>query len=63
MKGNRKYFTAGIGMHYSNYGLDFAYLFPQSQSATNALAQTLRLTLSVGFDKKARVDEPDEEEN
>lgn len=63
VKGNRKYFTAGIGMHYSNYGLDFAYLFPQSQSATNALAQTLRLTLSVGFDKKARVDEPGEEDD
>lgn len=62
MKGNRKYFTAGVGFHYSNIGFDFAYLFPQSQSASNALAQTLRLTLSINFAKGSRVAEPDEED-
>ncbi len=28
-KGNRKYFTAGLGLRYQVMGVDFAYLFAQ----------------------------------
>lgn len=47
-KGNRKYFTMGIGLKYNVFGLDFAYLVP-SQSV-NPLANTLRFTLVFDFD-------------
>jgi len=59
-KGSYQFVTAGFGVHYNKYALDFAYLFPQGQNSP--LANTLRLTLSIGFDKGARVEEPDDEE-
>lgn len=49
-KGNRKYFTVGAGFKYQIFGLDIAYLIPRAQQ--NPLAETLRFTLSVNFDKK-----------
>ncbi|MEM7550399.1 MAG: type IX secretion system outer membrane channel protein PorV [Bacteroidota bacterium] len=42
-KGNRQYFTLGVGLRYQVFGLDFAYLLPTSQN--NPLADTLRFTL------------------
>jgi hypothetical protein len=59
-KGGYRFVTAGIGVHYSKYALDFAYLFPQGQNSP--LANTLRLTLSIGFDKGTRVEEPGDDE-
>jgi len=47
-KGNRKYFTAGIGVRYNVFGLDMAYLIPITQR--NPLQNTLRFTLSFDFD-------------
>ncbi|MFO0321394.1 MAG: type IX secretion system outer membrane channel protein PorV [Bacteroidota bacterium] len=47
-KGNRKFFTAGIGIKYNVFGLDVAYLIPITQS--NPLQNTLRFTLSFDFD-------------
>ena len=49
-KGDRKYFTLGAGINYRNFGLDVAYLIPQSQSNNNPLAETLRFTLSLDFE-------------
>ena len=46
MKGNRKYFTAGVGFKLNMFQLDAAYLISAAQS--NPLDQTLRFTL--GFD-------------
>jgi len=46
MKGNRKYFTAGVGFKLNIFQLDAAYLISAAQS--NPLDQTLRFTL--GFD-------------
>lgn len=46
-KGNRKYFTVGIGLRYQVFGLDFAYLVPQKQN--NPLAETLRFSLLFNF--------------
>jgi len=47
-KGNRKYFTFGIGLKLNVFELDFAYLVPIS--ATNPLANTLRFTLGFDFE-------------
>ena len=46
MKGNRKYFTAGVGFKLNMFQLDAAYLISAAQS--NPLDLTLRFTL--GFD-------------
>jgi hypothetical protein len=48
-KGNRKYFTMGIGLQLNVFGLDFAYLIPTA-GRTNPLANTVRFTLSFNFD-------------
>lgn len=47
-KGNRKYFTFGVGFRYNVFGLDFAYLIPTQQN--NPLAETLRFTLLFNFE-------------
>ena len=47
-KGNRKYFTFGIGLRLNVFEIDFAYLVPIH--ATNPLANTLRFTLGFDFD-------------
>jgi len=41
-KGNRKYFSAGVGFRYQVLGLDFSYLISTEQ--TNPLGETLRFT-------------------
>lgn len=46
-KGNRKFFTAGIGVRYSKFGLDMSYLIPVTQR--NPLQNTLRFTLTFDF--------------
>lgn len=53
MKGNRKYFTFGLGFKMDQkYGLDFAYLVPIGQGSP--LANTLRLTLIAGINQPAK---------
>jgi len=47
-KGNRKYFTIGVGFRYQVFGLDFAYLIPTQQE--HPLAETLRFSLLFNFD-------------
>jgi hypothetical protein len=47
-KGNRKYFSLGLGLRLKVFGLDFAYLIPQKQN--NPLANTLRFSLIFNFD-------------
>ncbi|HMZ88667.1 MAG TPA: type IX secretion system outer membrane channel protein PorV [Chitinophagales bacterium] len=43
-KGGRQYFTVGLGLRYSVFGLDFSYLVPTSNNQ-NPLDNTLRFTL------------------
>lgn len=43
-KGNRKYFTAGVGVQMNVFGLDFAYLIP-AQLNNSPLAGTWRFSL------------------
>ncbi len=46
-KGNRKYFTIGMGLRLNVFSLDFSYLIPVKQQ--NPLANTLRFTLGFEF--------------
>lgn len=58
LKGNRKYFTLGIGLRYQSFGLDFAYLIPLRQN--NPLAETLRFALHFDFKSKKSVKDVEE---
>jgi hypothetical protein len=51
-KGNRKYFTAGVGFKVKAIGIDFAYLVPTLQE--HPLAETLRFGMTYNIDKKAK---------
>ncbi|MBK9420818.1 MAG: type IX secretion system outer membrane channel protein PorV [Flavobacteriales bacterium] len=51
-KGDRKYFTMGLGVKYSIFSLDFSYLIANTQRSP--LANTLRFTLGFNFDGKAK---------
>jgi len=47
-KGNRKYFTMGVGLKLNVFALDFAYLVP-TNGQSSPLANTLRFTLGFHF--------------
>jgi hypothetical protein len=53
-KGNRRYFTMGVGIKYSSFGLDFSYLLPSGSGVDrNPLSNTLRFSLHFNFDGEA----------
>lgn len=54
-KGNRKYMTFGIGARHNKFGLDVAYMVPTNKRE-NALAETIRFTLSLMFKAKEKED-------
>jgi hypothetical protein len=46
-KGNRKYFTTGVGLKYNVVGINFSYLIPSGNGVTrNPLSNTLRFGLT-----------------
>ena len=47
-KGNRKFFTVGLGFRYNILGIDFSYLLPLETK--NPLEKTLRFSLLINFD-------------
>ncbi len=47
-KGNRKYFTVGVGLKLNVFTIDFSYLIPVKQN--NPLANTVRFTLGLDFE-------------
>lgn len=48
--GARRYFTAGVGLKYQQYGFNFSYLAPSGQGTTrNPLSNTLRLGITIDF--------------
>lgn len=47
-KGNRKFFTLGLGLKYNVFGLDFSYIIPVLQRSP--LENVLRFSLSFDFD-------------
>ncbi len=48
LKGNRKFFTVGVGLKYNVFGLNFSYLVPTT-SQRNPLDNTLRFSLLFDF--------------
>ena len=57
-KGNRKYFTVGLGVKYSVFGLNFSYLVPSGAGINrNPLSNTLRFGLVLGLDDAAASDD------
>lgn len=55
-KGNRKYFTAGVGFRAQKFGFDLAYMVPVNKQE-NALAETLRVSLLLNFESKIKENE------
>jgi hypothetical protein len=51
-KGNRKFFTAGMGIKFNVFAIDFSYLIPVFRN--NPLANTLRFTLAFDFEPAGR---------
>jgi len=51
-KGNRKYFSVGLGVKYNIFGLNFSYLVPTTNQR-NPLDNTLRFSLLFDFDALA----------
>jgi hypothetical protein len=53
MKGDRKYFTMGVGFKLDQkYGFDFAYLVPTGSSSP--LANTLRVSLLAAINQERK---------
>lgn len=49
-KGDRQYFTVGVGLRYQVFGIDFSYLITTAQN--HPLQDTLRFTLFLNFNDK-----------
>lgn len=59
LKGDRKYFTVGLGVRYNVFGLNFAYLIPSGSGiARNPLSNTLRFSLLFDFDQLEKKSTP-----
>lgn len=54
-KGDRRYFTCGLGVRYNVFNLNFAYLVPSGSGINrNPLSNTLRFSLLFDFDGKPK---------
>ncbi|HAJ99724.1 MAG TPA: hypothetical protein DCM62_06845 [Bacteroidales bacterium] len=51
-KGDRKFFTLGLGLKYNVFGLDFSYVVPLAQRSP--LENVLRFSLKLNFDALGR---------
>ncbi|MFI5129854.1 MAG: type IX secretion system outer membrane channel protein PorV [Chitinophagales bacterium] len=50
-KGNRRYFTTGVGLKYNIFGLNFSYLWPSGSGVNrNPLSNTLRFSVLFDLD-------------
>jgi hypothetical protein len=55
-KGNRRYFTAGLGLKYSAFGFNFAYLAPTGSGVSrNPLSNTIRFSVLFDLGDGSRV--------
>ena len=50
-QGNRRFLTFGAGVRYEIYGFDFSYISTDISSEKSPLADTLRFTLSIMWDR------------
>ena len=48
-KGNRKFFTVGLGIRYNIFNINFSYLIPAAAAQRNPLDNTLRFSLIFDF--------------
>lgn len=56
-KGNRQFFTMGVGLKYNVFGLNFSYLLPSGSGVNrNPLSNTLRFSLIFDLDGEAAND-------
>lgn len=56
-KGDRKYFTVGLGVRYNVFNLNFSYLVPSGNGINrNPLSNTFRFSLLFEFDELAKND-------
>lgn len=56
LKGDRRFLTVGVGVKYSIFGLNFAYLVPSGSGINrNPLSNTLRFSLLFDFDDLNKV--------
>ncbi len=54
-KGNRRYFTTGLGLKYNIFGFNFAYLIPTGNGVSrNPLSNTLRFSVLFDFNGGAK---------
>jgi hypothetical protein len=54
-KGDRRYFTTGLGLKYNVFGFNFAYLIPSGSGVTtNPLSNTLRFSVLFDLDGGAK---------
>lgn len=51
MKGNRKFFTFGVGVNYNIFAIDLAYLAPTNSGSNNPLGNTIRFTVGAQIGK------------
>jgi hypothetical protein len=52
-KGNRRYFTTGLGVYYNVFMFNFSYLIPTGAGVTrNPLSNTLRFSVAFDLEKK-----------
>jgi hypothetical protein len=49
VKGDRQYLSFGLGVRYQVFGVDGAYLVPNSRA--NPLSQTIRISLHFNFNE------------
>jgi hypothetical protein len=60
-RGNRRYFTAGLGLKYNIFGLNFSYLAPSGNGTTqNPLSNTLRFSVLFDLDPSATSESGDQ---
>ncbi|MEO6330652.1 MAG: type IX secretion system outer membrane channel protein PorV [Ginsengibacter sp.] len=58
-KGDRKYFTLGVGLNYNMFGLNFSYLIPSGNGVNrNPLSNTLRFSLIFNLDSETNISSP-----
>lgn len=58
-KGNRKYFTVGLGVKYNIFGLNFSYLVPSGAGINrNPLSNTLRFGIVLDLDDSGDAPSP-----
>ncbi len=48
-KGNRQFFSVGVGVKYKIFNFNFSYLIPTSKAQTSPLDNTLRFSLMFNF--------------